>query len=254
MAIIDVVTYNGEKELFDIRFNILKDNVDEFIVVEAPLTFTGKPKPLYFKEIQDKYPDVKYYVVDENDSELWEMARQSPNTIGAEHWKREFVHKESIKKALTHLNDDDICVIGDCDEIWIKSALQELGKKLKLRVYAYKLNNRSDEQFWGSIVYKYKDIKNACLNHLRTDSPKTEFYYGWHFTNMGGVEETRRKLNDSYTDESYNTEVTQAYLKARVEENRDYLGRAFKFHKENETVPEYILLNLHKYKDLWIEN
>ena len=46
--IYDVVCYNGEKELFEIRYNILKDFVDEFIVVEFDKTFSGQLKPWHF--------------------------------------------------------------------------------------------------------------------------------------------------------------------------------------------------------------
>lgn len=143
--IISAFTYNGEKDILDIHLNVLKNYVDQFIICEAPTTFSGKPKPLYFKEVEHLYTDfpIKYYVIDENDPELWEMARNSPNTQGAEHWKREFVHKESIKKALTHLQDDDVVFIGDVDEIWDTDIIADgkvylqLPSKLKLKVFTY---------------------------------------------------------------------------------------------------------------------
>ena len=43
--IIDVITFNGESEIWDIRYNILKNYVDEFVVLEFNETFSGKPKP-----------------------------------------------------------------------------------------------------------------------------------------------------------------------------------------------------------------
>src|SRR3990167_8510956 len=149
--IVDVCTYNGEKELWDIHYNILKEWVDEFIVCEAPTTFSGKPKPLYFKDIKDNY-NVNYFVIDENytDKEI-KLAENSLNTFGAAHWKHEFLQKESIKKALIHLQDDDIIFIGDCDEIWQPNQFYPDLGKLKLRVYTYYLNFRSSEQFWGTL-------------------------------------------------------------------------------------------------------
>src|SRR3990167_11222399 len=141
MRVIDVITYNGERDLLNLRHEILKDYVDEFIVVQAPTTFTGKPKPIY------PVPDwATSYVIDENYThEEIELAENSPNTIGADHWKHEFLQKESIKKALTHLDDEDIVFIGDCDEIWDPEvALDDKYSlsKLKLRVYTYWLDNR----------------------------------------------------------------------------------------------------------------
>ena len=248
--IIDVFTYNGEKDVLDIHLNVLKDHVDQFIICEATLTFTGKEKPLYFKEVEHLYTHlpIKYYVIDENDPELWEMARNSPNTQGAEHWKREFVHKESIKKALTHLQDDDIVFIGDVDEIWQPIETNN-PIKLKLKVHTYFLNNKSTEQFWGTIRATYFKIKESCLNHLRTNAPKSITDYGWHFTSMGGFDEFKRKLESSYTEESYYTPQIQAELVTRYGES-DFLGRGFGFYK-SEDLPEYVLNNKEKFNHLW---
>ena len=42
--IYDITTFNGEYELFEIRYQILKDYVNEFRVIEFDKTFSGKPK------------------------------------------------------------------------------------------------------------------------------------------------------------------------------------------------------------------
>jgi hypothetical protein len=62
--IIDTVCYNGEKDLFEIRYNILKDYVDTFIVVEFDKTFSGKPKEPSFK--YKNWEKVKYYFIKED--------------------------------------------------------------------------------------------------------------------------------------------------------------------------------------------
>ena|SRR3990167_4848980 len=120
--IYDIICYNGEKELFEIRYNILSPFVDEFIVVEFDKTFSGKTKSWRF--IEDfkghKFKNVCYHGIEEKDySKYKELAENSPNTKGAEHWKREFMQKESIKDALAvhHLKDSDIVFISDCDEL-----------------------------------------------------------------------------------------------------------------------------------------
>lgn len=254
--VIDLVTYNGEAELFDLRYNILKDYVDEFIVCEFPTTFSGKEKPFYATtEMADKYPKAtfKHMINDIFPEEDVRMAETSPNTRGAAHWKHEFLQKESIKYAIQHLEDDDIVFIGDVDEIWEP----ELAKtppswpvKLKLRVYTYWLNNRSTEPFWGTLVARYKDVKGTCLNHLRTNTHKTDGHGGWHFTSMGGPERLRAKLTDSYTHESYATpEVLNNVVKS-VEENRDFLGRDFTYRLDESEWPEFLRGNRERYKHL----
>ena len=143
MRIIDVTTFNGEHELFDIRYNILKPFVDEFRVIEFDKTFSGKPKKPLFNQYFDK---VRHYIHNED---LWgkyyPQALESPNCPkdGPEHWRREFCQKESIKEALGGLNDEDLVFIGDVDEVWNPEQLESFSispRKLKLKVYSYYLN------------------------------------------------------------------------------------------------------------------
>lgn len=250
--VVDVFTFNGEYDLLEIRLNILGDYVDQFIIVEAPTTFSGKQKPLYYELQKERYKQwhnkIKYFVIDENyTEEEIKQAEESPNTIGASHWRREFLQKESIKKALTHLQDDDIVFIGDVDEIWMPGC-SYVGEpqKLKLDVYSYYLNNHSSEDFWGTILAKYKDIKDVCLNHLRTNAIKSISLFGWHFTSMGGLEEVRRKLSDSYTEESYWNKEVQDNLEER-HGKKDFLGRNFTYTIDESDWHQYLKDNREKY-------
>jgi beta-1,4-mannosyl-glycoprotein beta-1,4-N-acetylglucosaminyltransferase len=259
MAVIDVLTYNGEMQILRLHLSILSPYVDKFIIVEANKTFTGNEKPLYFfrdqRFFKEWWKKIEYYAVDDwDDVDLWEQALNSPNTKGAIHWKREFYIKEHIQKALikNNVQDDDIVFVGDVDEIVDPNAHfeSETPFKAKLRVYSYWLNNRSDEQFWGTLVGQYKDIKGQCLNHMRSDKSlySQGDYLGWHFTSMGGLDEIRRKLNDSYTPESYNTFHTQQMLPERYRNGEDYLGRPFQFTLDESDWPEYLKDNKLRYK------
>lgn len=253
--VIDCFTYNGEADILEIRLNCLDSMVDEFIICESPITFSGMSKPLYFEEQKERFAKwlhkIKYFIIDENDEELWEMARNSPNTVGAEHWKREFVQKESIKKALTHLKDDDIVFIGDVDEIWDSTSIYDLPMKLKLRVYTYYLNNSSSEEFWGTIVTPYNLIKNTCLNHLRINPllydrrMDNQIYCGWHFTSL--ADGLNRKLEDSYTPDSYASPQVMEHLEKNIKNNKDFLGRDFTYTLDESHWPQYLKDNKEKY-------
>ena len=253
--IIDLITFNGEYDMLELRLQLLDKYVDRFIIAEAPTTFTSKPKPLYFMNCKDRYAPwfdkITYFPINENytDDEI-RQATNSPNTQGAAHWTREFLQKESLKKALKGLKDEDIVVLGDVDEIWELPKEIKEPLKLKIKVYAYYVDFRSNEQFWGPVVATYKMIKDECLNHLRTGAKKTEKEYGWHFTSLGGIDELRRKLNDSYTDESYNTDDVQANLAGRFGVS-DYIGRDFKFKVDASELPKYLIDNKEKYAQLF---
>lgn len=256
ILIYDIFTFNGEYDLLEIRLNMLSPYVDKFVIVEAPTTFSGKSKPLYYelqKERYSKWHDkIIYFVIDENYSEEEiKEAEESPNTVGAAHWKHEFLQKESIKKALVGLNDDDICLIGDVDEIWTPAALEiKEVFKLRLEVYSYFLNYKSSEKFFGTLVAPYKVIKENCLNHLRSRTIGTSDTYGWHFTSMGGLDEVRRKLEDSYTSESYYTNEVRDKLAERFG-NADYIGRGFSFVIDESTLPQWLLDNKATYAHLF---
>lgn len=251
MAVIDIMTYNGELEALKLHLNILNDYVDTFIIVEANQTFSGQPKPLYFfqqqRYVRQFWKKIRYYIVNNwEDDELWALARNSPNTKGAHHWQQEFYVKEHIQKALkaNGIQDTDLCFIGDVDEIInpIASLESQTPLKARMRVYNYYLNNESNELFWGTLIAEYGEIKNQCLNHMRSD---TTLYsqgapIGWHFTSMGGLKEVQRKLNNSYTAESYNTAEIQSLLPERYKQCKDYLGRDFQFKLNEENWPLYL--------------
>lgn len=256
--IYDIFTYNGEFQVLKLHLAVLDPYVDKFIIVEANKTFSGSDKQLYFfrdqRFFKQYWKKIHYFVVNDwDDVELWGQATNSPNTKGAAHWKREFYIKESIHKALKEHNvqDDDTVFIGDVDEIIDPTAEYESDSpiKAKLRVYNYYLNNLSNEQFFGTLIGQYKDIKDNCLNHMRSN---TDLYshsdpLGWHFTNMGGMEEVRRKLNDSYTPETYNTFDIQQKLPERYRAGLDYIGRDFTFEVNEKHWPQYLKENKDKY-------
>lgn len=259
--VVDCFTFNGESAILKLHLSVLNDYVDKFIIVEANKTFTGIEKPLYFfrdqRYFKPWWKKIDYYPITEwDDPDIWGQAANSPNTKGASHWKREFYIKESIHKALkaSHVKDDDQVFIGDVDEIIdpLASFASETPIKAKLMVYSYYLNNRSNEDFHGTLIAQYGDVKNNCLNHMRSDTSlySQGDYLGWHFTNMGGQEEVRRKLNDSYTSESYNTFEVQQMLPERMKQNTDYLGRQFQFWIDEKDWPAYLKRNKLKYQQL----
>lgn len=277
----DIFTFFNELELLEIRLNILYNHVDFFVIIESTETFSGKPKNLFFKEnkhLFKKFEDkIIHYVIKDTprdredlekrlrnkninplDKEIINYTLTSDNIPeGQIHWFKEFYQKESIKKALTTLDDNDVCFISDVDEIWNPVVKINYEKndifKLKQLVYSYYLNNRSDEPWAGTLVTEYGNIRKNCLNHLRT-AKKTKYTFiengGWHFTNQGGVERIKTKL-ESYGHQEFNNTVIKSRLKKRMEKNEDFVGRKFNFWIDESDLPEYILNNKFKYKNFF---
>lgn len=242
--IYDTFTFNGEYDMLEIRFNILNEYVDKFVIVEADKTFSGNWKPLYWAERdKDRFEEwerkVFYGVV--------EMPAHITNPF-----HRAGYQKDHIRGMLEECDPEDIIYYGDVDEIW-KPQTKE--GKLRQLAYSYYLNNRSSEDWQGTNVCKYKNLYN--LNDWRANHDVILEDGGWHFTNMGGHDELIKKI-ESYDHQEVNIAWVKDGLKARMDANIDFLGRLddwqgnkFEMWIDESELPQYILDNKERYKKLW---
>lgn len=260
--VIDSFLFFNELDLLEIRLNILDKYVDKFVIVECTETFMGKPKPLYFKENQDRYAQWKdkivHYVVDKIDPEILESAKRSPNVGAGEHfWVREFCQKESMIKALDFCKDDDTVFVSDLDEIWNPDLwIGVVGDnifKCKQTAYHYYLNNRSDQDIGGWVgthFGTYKTLDRYGINHFRNrgNNPILLENGGWHFTFMGGEEAIKTKV-EAYSHQEYNTPEVKCMIKGKMFMNEDFANRGFKLWVDESQLPKYLIEN----KQKWIK-
>lgn len=275
----DVFIFYNELDLLEIRMEILFPYVDYFLIVESTKTFTGKSKPLYFKENQSRFKKfkdkIKHYVVEETPDTFEEVSKrieietddlerriledclespQIPKDNSQAQWLREFYQKECMKKGLREngVNDSDICYISDVDEIWnpdINFIPRDEGiYKLKQNVYSMFLNLRSNESWAGTYITKYSRVKKSTLNHL--DNPQaTETIFlengGWHFTFQGGIEMIVNKI-ENYGHQEMNTIEIKNGIEGRYNSGVDLLDRSYQYKIDEEGLPRYILDNKHK--------
>jgi len=260
----DIFTFNNELDMLEIRLNVLNVHVDKFVIVESTEKFSGISKPLNYllnKERYKKFHDkIIHHVIsdtpnsfhDANCNQDYLKTASESDNVTKEHlcWLKEFYQKEAIKDALKSLNDDDLCYVSDVDEIWNFEDDFEIedNKIYKFNIdncYIEYLNLRTNENwtyFTGPIVTKYKNIKNECLNHIRTYRKMKDVYVyrsngGWHFNALGGL---TKKVSD-YSHPYYSMSEMQ--------------GRKFKtgcFIEETK-LPEFILKNKDKIKHLFIQ-
>lgn len=252
----DIFTLNNELDMLEIRLNILNNYVDYFVIIEATETFSGHEKPLYYELNKDRFKEfnhkIIHYVVTDTpkdfndfncDQECFNLACNSDNvTRESLCWLKEFYQKEMIKKALVNLNDDDICFVSDVDEIWNYNLNYDISDgvyKPKINLcYINYLNVRTNEDwtfFTGPIVTKYSNIKNECLNHLRTHRKMNHKYIfmengGWHFNALGGID----KKIEAFKHPVY----TFGYMHIREHGSR----------VDESDLPEFLLKNKDKYK------
>ena len=239
--IYDCFTYNNEKDILDIRMAILDPYVDYFVICESHQTFSGKPKPIYYT---GNNPKVIHII--------------APNIETDNAFERAGFQKDYIRTALTKCKDDDIIYFGDVDEIWKPQDIGDDVYNLQQFNYCYYLNNRSSEKWVGTIVSKYKNIKDNDLNYLRANHIHELKDGGWHFTNMGGYDKIIEKL-EAYDHQEFNTEEVKARIKDRINNGEDYVGRKydwlgnpFKFTVDMSGLPNYLIENKEKWSKLFL--
>ena len=63
---------------------------------------------------------------------------------------------------------------------------------------------------------------------------------------MGGADQIRKKL-ESYGHQEFNTAEIKSRIEKRMSENKDFIGRRFRFWTDESDLPQYILDNRQKY-------
>lgn len=245
IKVYDAVLFFNELELLEIRLNILDPYVDFFVIVECMETFSGIPKKLYFKDNIERFEKFRHKIVHHVVADEKKFN---------DFWSRESFQRESIKNALSDLRDEDFCFVSDVDEIWNGEAIIDWRKndiyKFRQKMYAYYLNNRSSEKWAGTFAAKWGVIKERSLNDMR-DAAKTNYTYikdgGWHFTNQGGVDRIKTKI-EAYSHSEFNTPEIKSEIEKKIVDNKDFVGRGFKFWIDGSELPTYLIKNREKYK------
>jgi beta-1,4-mannosyl-glycoprotein beta-1,4-N-acetylglucosaminyltransferase len=263
--IYDIFQFAYELDLLEIRLNILDPYVDKFVICESTTTFMLEPKKLWYQENKKRFEKwnhkIIHHIIDDfpNDKKIYEMAKSSFCVGAGEiNWVNEFYQKESARKALVDLDDEDVCYIGDLDEIWRPNMQMDLDNNIIYRPmqthYLYYLNNRTNgKELWtGTIVLKYKHLKNECLNHMLSRRYTHSFDKriengGWHFEAFGGVNGAKTKIETmKYCDCVIPKNLNM--LDYNIQNNLDYKGRNLQIWKDNSDLPEYILKNEKEFK------
>jgi len=251
--VIDAFTFFNELDLLELRFDILGPYVDKFILVESHQTFSGKPKPLYYLENKErfaKWNDKIIHIVVPN------MEVDDGNLF-----RRHYLCYDAIEKwVLDNADLEDVVFCSDLDEIWnpeILSKVDEERHSLIQHNYSYWLNYISNEVWTGSLMCKAKLIWLGYNKHCRTSKPFPLQDGGWHFSNIGGVEQIIKKL-EAYDHSNEVIPMLSKFegygIKDRMEKGYDFLGRQFnyqgvpfEFKVENGLLPQYLKDN----KDKW---
>lgn len=135
--VVDCFIYFNEKELFELRINLLKDHVDHFIVAESNQTHSGKPRQFQCKKLIEEYnlPKDKITVIEvmypsesfmhpEQIDVINSSSSESSNEVSA--WSRERIQRDAMNRYIESYDDKTVFIVSDCDEILDPTKVQFL--------------------------------------------------------------------------------------------------------------------------------
>ncbi len=231
MKIIDAFLFYNELELLELRLNTLDKFVDYFVITEARVTFSGKPKPLFFEENRDRFKKFEEKII-HNVIETTPDSFESFTTTGdyftdrnvsyphksggtplsklSLDFQREVFQRDSVINGLLGIaQPNDLIMISDLDEIPNPVAVQQVIESfipgtiynLCQKWYMYYFNVVCSHEWFGTRICDFATLKGRSIDlmryHLenRSDQPGPIVENGgWHFSFLGGQQRVREKL------------------------------------------------------------
>ena len=264
--ILDCITFFDNNFMFELRYNILFDHVDYFVICESKFDHTGKEKKKNF--VWKNYYDtkkIKYSLI------------EKPFPTNTNRWQNQAIQREFLLSETDFAGPDDYIFFSDPDEIIKPELLKnfKLNKKYGIflqKCFNYKFNifNPYETPWEGTRVCKKKNLKsidfmrqkiktkNLKYNFLRFDKEKNiEIFYnaGWHFNNIMSAKEISLKLktfaHSEFSDEKFSSEEI---IRKKIANKEDLFERGHKYEvvELNKDFPDYILRNIKTYHDFII--
>lgn len=258
MKVFDCCMFFNELDMLDLRFNVLNDVVDYFVVVEAGMTHSGQSKPYTFWEAYeagrfDAFKDKLIYA-------------RLPELQGTNAWERERFHRAHISNVLRfNAAPEDWVIVGDADEIAHPEAVRQFridatlqAVKLELDFYYYDFHHRV-QQGWAIGACQWWVEQDA--NKIRTCDfniqPLTVDNAGWHFSYFGDAAAIMQKAQAfMHFDWIEHYGLTQDKVQAALDAGKDLWGRNLQIERVplNAMLPQYVRENVDKYAALgWLK-
>ena len=278
--IYDCFSFMNELDLLELRLNELDPVVDYFVLAEATVTHSGKPKPLHFREHKPRFDrfakKIIHLVIDD---------MPGGGATESDRFAREGFQRNALLRGLQDADPDDFVIISDLDEIPRASAVESVTRQqsmiptrytFEMRWYWYYLNLRHPELWTRSRMGRRAHVRRPELFRMwglpwttpanpvkrwlktlrRFRSPLrlvTVPDAGWHFTRMNGVQAVHYKLSN-YSHVRPEDQLTEAAVTATIEDalsaRRPFDGTNFQVCEIDRSYPAYLRNNLDRYRHM----
>ncbi len=238
--------------MLELRFNILNDVVDYFVVCEAEETHSGQSKPLNLLANWERFKQWHNKIIYVNAGELSNGNRNS--------WQREYYHRTRISEGLHGARLDDLIIVSDCDEIPNPDVIESIGDgaMLELDFYYFSLNRRV-QQGWsvGAMRWGLEHDPNKIRTGNGHNFPHIN-NAGIHLSYFGGPEQVLEKIKGFMHSGDIAKDVPRDvnWIKQRIDNGLDLYDRdlAIEHVSLSDNLPKYILDHVDYYRELgWIE-
>tara|TARA_B100000579_G_scaffold110873_1_gene88564 strand:+ start:1397 stop:2206 length:810 start_codon:yes stop_codon:yes gene_type:complete len=260
--ILDCITFFDNNFMFEIRYNILVNYVDYFVICESKYDHTGKlkKKNFIFSEEYDA-KKIKYILLDK------------PFPKKNNRWQNQAIQRDFILENINFASEEDFIFFSDPDEIIRPELLVNFNLKKKYGIflqdcfnYKFNLYNPYESPWEGPRVSKKKNlksiefmrqkilIKNLKYSFLRIDKEKNIEIFknaGWHFNNLMSPRDISLKLKTfAHKEFSGNEFSSEEIIRSKIEKKIDLFnrGHTYKVMDLNNNFPKYILDNLQKFE------
>ena len=236
--IFDCITFFDNNFMFNLRYNILKNYVDYFVICESLYDHRGNKKNINFNKNKDYESNkIKHFILEE----------PFPNNNNV--WENQALQREYLLINLQNAKPEDYIFFSDPDEIPRPEILInfELNKKygiFKQKCFNYKFD------------FMRQKIRSKNLNYsfLRLDKEKNIQIFdngGWHFNNILSPEEISTKLKTFAHIEFANEKFSSIDLiEKKINDKKDLFNRGHEYQKVeiDSNYPKYIRENLDKFQ------
>ena len=265
--IYDCITFFDNSFMFDLRYNILKDKVDYFVVCESRFDHRGNPKKINFIK-SEKYENnkIKHFIL------------ENPFPKNTSVWENQAIQREFLLESLNFVEPNDYIFFSDPDEIPRPEILNNFQLKKKYGIlmqecFNFKINlfNPYETPWEGTRVCKKKNLKsinfmrqkvkskNLKYNFFRIDKERDIELFnngGWHFNNIMSPSDISIKLKTfAHTEFSSDEYSDEKVIEKKINLKEDLFNRGHKYKvvKINKNFPKYILENVDKFKNYIIK-
>lgn len=194
----------NELDILEIRLGELDPVVDWHVIAEAPVTHTGKPKPLYFEQNKGRFAPwlhkIRHVIVE--DMPVHDLASRFGQPEGSD-WPREMYQRDSLIRGCEGVAPDDVIVLSDLDEIPRPESIAQAAAvggivHLSMPMHLYRLNWRWPERNPGytiARVFRGGELGRGVERLRQEPSVSLGGDSGWHLAYMGNVGRIQAKIN-----------------------------------------------------------